>query len=36
MNVLDRFLNYVTYDTQSDEASSTCPSTDKQKVVRCS
>ena len=33
MNVLDRFLNYVTYDTQSDEASSTCPSTDKQKVL---
>jgi len=33
MNVLDRFLNYVTYDTQSDESSSTCPSTDKQKVL---
>ena len=33
MNVLDRFLNYVTYDTQSDEAFSTCPSTDKQKVL---
>ena len=33
MNVLDRFLNYVTYDTQSDEASATCPSTDKQKVL---
>ena len=33
MNVLDRFLNYVTYDTQSDEASKTCPSTDKQKVL---
>ena len=33
MNVLDRFLNYVTYDTQSDEASSTCPSTDKQRVL---
>ena len=33
MNVLDRFLNYVTFDTQSDEESTTCPSTDKQKVL---
>ena len=33
MNVLDRFLNYVTFDTQSDEASATCPSTPKQKVL---
>ena len=33
MNVLDRFLNYVTYDTQSDESSTTCPSTAKQKVL---
>ena len=33
MNVLDRFLKYVTYDTQSDEASATCPSTAKQKVL---
>ena len=33
MNVLDRFLNYVTYDTQSDEESATCPSTAKQKVL---
>ena len=33
MNVLDRFLNYVTYDTQSDEESTTCPSTAKQKVL---
>ena len=33
MNVLDRFLNYVTFDTQSDEASATCPSTAKQKVL---
>ena len=33
MNVLDRFLNYVTYDTQSDEASATCPSTARQKVL---
>ena len=30
MNVIDRFLNYVSYDTQSDESSSTCPSTAKQ------
>ena len=33
MNVLNRFLNYVTFDTQSDEASATCPSTAKQKVL---
>ena len=33
MNVLNRFLNYVTYDTQSDETSNTCPSTAKQKVL---
>ncbi len=26
-----RFLRYVTFDTQSDEASSTCPSTEKQR-----
>src|SRR6185369_14037920 len=31
--VLDRFLRYVRYDTQSDEASSTYPSTDKQLVL---
>ena len=29
--VLDRFLRYVVIDTQSDPASPTCPSTDKQK-----
>ncbi|MEM7105802.1 MAG: peptidase T [Bacteroidota bacterium] len=29
--VTDRFLNYVTIDTQSDPLSSTCPSTMKQK-----
>ncbi len=29
--VLDRFLRYVAIDTQSDPASPTCPSTDKQK-----
>ena len=33
MNVLDRFLKYVTFDTQSDESSATCPSTAKQKVL---
>jgi tripeptide aminopeptidase len=31
--VLDRFLRYVRYDTQSDERSTTCPSTDKQLVL---
>src|SRR3954452_25606491 len=31
--VLDRFLRYVRYDTQSDEASTTFPSTDKQLVL---
>ena len=33
MNAIDRFLRYVTYDTQSDESSDTCPSTAKQKVL---
>ena len=31
--VLERFLRYVTYDTQSDEASTTYPSTAKQLVL---
>ncbi|HEX3704648.1 MAG TPA: peptidase T [Vicinamibacterales bacterium] len=31
--VLDRFLKYVQYDTQSDDGSSTYPSTDKQLVL---
>ena len=31
--VLDRFLRYVRYDTQSDEQSSTYPSTEKQLVL---
>ena len=31
--VLDRFLRYVTYDTQSDEQSTTYPSTAKQLVL---
>ena len=30
---VDRFLNYVKYDTQSDEDSSTFPSTEKQKAL---
>ena len=33
MNVLDRFLRYVRYDTQSDETSRTYPSTDRQLVL---
>ena len=32
-SVLDRFLRYVRFDTQSDEFSETCPSTDKQRVL---
>ncbi len=31
--VLSRFLRYVSFDTKSDEFSSTCPSTDKQKLL---
>ena len=33
MQVLDRFLKYVAFDTQSDEHSATSPSTAKQKVL---
>ena len=33
MELKDRFLNYVAYDTQSDENSITFPSTDKQLVL---
>lgn len=33
MNVSERFLRYVSFDTQSDEYSLTCPSTDKQKLL---
>ena len=29
--VVERFLRYVSFDTQSDEHSDSCPSTDKQK-----
>ena len=32
-SVVDRFLKYVSFDTQSNEESETCPSTDKQKVL---
>ena len=32
-SVLDRFLRYVQYDTQSDERSTTYPSTEKQLVL---
>ena len=32
-NVSERFLRYVSFDTQSDEESSTCPSTSKQKLL---
>ena len=31
--VSERFLRYVKFDTQSDENSDTCPSTDKQRVL---
>ena len=33
MNVIDRFLKYVSFDTMSDESSATCPSSDKQKLL---
>lgn len=33
MNVIDRFLSYVAFDTTSDETSETVPSTAKQKVL---
>ena len=33
MNVIDRFLKYVSFDTESDEASESCPSSAKQKVL---
>ena len=32
-SVVDRFLKYVSFDTQSDENSETCPSTAKQKLL---
>lgn len=33
MNVTERFLKYVAFDTQSDEHSESCPSTEKQKAL---
>ena len=33
MNVIERFLKYVSFDTKSDELSETVPSTEKQKVL---
>lgn len=33
MTVSERLLHYVSFDTQSDEASETCPSTAKQKLL---
>ena len=32
MDIVERFLNYVKFDTQSSEDASTTPSTDKQLV----
>ena len=32
-SVIDRFLKYVSFDTQSNEESETCPSTEKQKLL---
>ena len=32
-SVTERFLKYVSFDTQSDETSPTCPSTAKQKIL---
>ena len=32
-SVTERFLRYVSFDTQSDEESTTCPSTAKQKLL---
>ena len=33
ISVKDRFLKYVSFDTQSDEMSETCPSSSKQKLL---
>jgi len=33
MRSYERFLKYITFDTQSDDTSSTCPSTAKQKIL---
>ena len=32
MNIVERFLNYVSFDTQSSEETGTTPSTEKQRV----
>ena len=32
MNVLDKFLKYISYDTQSDDNSTTYPSTENQLI----
>ena len=32
-NVIERFLRYVSFDTQSNEESETCPSTAKQRIL---
>ena len=32
-SVSQRFLRYVSFDTQSDETSTTCPTTAKQKLL---
>ena len=33
MTVSERLLNYVSFDTQSNESAETCPSTDKQRIL---
>ena len=33
MNILDRFLKYVSFTTTSDESSESCPSTSQQLVL---
>ncbi len=33
MTVIERFFNYIAFDTQSCEDSETCPSTDKQRLL---
>ena len=32
-SVTERFLRYVSFDTQPDEKSEACPSTEKQRVL---
>ena len=34
MSVIDKFLKYVSFDTQSDEESMSSPSTKKQKLLK--